>query len=692
MTTLYTNSVSYNQQRHNTQSTPLKIDSAILNNTLKYTKDKVIKAVTNPVNNEKLKVKEVYVVGTPQRNMDEWRAVLIDSYTQSGKTKKCFEVLTSKMDPNENTLVLFVTQANSVASANQTLQRAKVNPDFITKIPQNNIFKSSVVPEDGVPEGNYMIVDFWNSKNMDNMLSFVKSVKFFDRIIIVIDEAEQGGIKGVKERLGFIRQVEKAAHNTIVNVIFITATIANLSKTILQVAKDNLLKFRYGVVNDIVNKPVVEHHFATPHETYVGASWFKDTPDVWTRLVFPKREADMDKSAYAAVKNKHVMRAIKALPKESKELSLIVTSTRTCDHTKMAERLYRIGYNVTVELNGTNNKNYRVNYIDDSGNISEWNIPFHQIDSKADRGDLSTYRSNTTKRKVVKSGIDCKEDYTMAHVLQASLFMMTNAEDRIKQNVSQDEFCKLECISNMVCNLDKSQRRPDDYPDNPRVALIAGHLAGRGITIQNPFIDFTCTSLCFTDTKDAIQRGATNTQRFGRACGMLQDTYARPGRKPILIATTGIMQDALANELSLREKAEEIENGTLISLKDLVTKDDWERMVKKTKESMRTKITIKKRDDQGSEVVDGVSISALKSYFKNNKLLVGKMIRYLYENNNKVTLQQFKEGIDYKKSVKQLQDNLDCGRSVNSQYGKMWCVQEQRIWLNEKIRKILDSV
>jgi hypothetical protein len=164
--------------------------------------------------------------------------------------------------------------------------------------------------------------------------------------------------------------------------------------------------------------------------------------------------------------------------------------------------------------------------------------------------------------------------------------MSTDIEDRIKANVSHEEYIKLSSIASVIDHLDPSQRRPDDFPMIPRVAMVAGHLAGRGITIQNPYIDFTCTSFCFTDTRDIAQRGATNSQRFGRACGMLKEIYTTQDRMPVLISTERIMRDALSNETILKEKAGTIADGTVISLKDLVSKEDWDRVVKQTDASM----------------------------------------------------------------------------------------------------------
>ena len=569
-------------------------DAIIMENTKAYAKYGVLKNVEKQQDVDKLAVKQIYVVeqdkntqGTEEGD-NSWQAVLVDSFCQAGKTKKCFEILDDKIQKSVggNTLVLFITQSNSTASANQVIQRAKVSASITTHITSENILKSGAVPTDGVCEDNYMVVDFWNSRNMDNMISFVRENNdIFNNIIIVIDECEQGYQKGLKERLNFIRKIEKCAPESLVKVIFVTATVANLSKSILQIANADMARFNCGVVSDIINKPVVEHQFAEPHATYVGASWFKNTPEVWTRLVFPKKSADVNKDEYAMIKLTTVMEAVNALPANAKEMTLFVTSTRTCDHESLASRLYRCGYNVTVELNGTNSKNFRVKFINKSGGITKWDIPFSQIDSKADKGDLTTYRN--PQKRLVQSGISQKNDYTMAHVLQAALFMMTDAEDRIKRNITNDEFLKLEALSNAISNLDRLIRRPDDFPDRPKVALIAGHLVGRGITIQNPYIDFTCTSFCFTDTRDTLQRGATNTQRFGRACGMLMDVYVQKDRKPVLIATDGIMRDALANEMALREKADEIQNGTLFALKDMVTAEEWTNILKKTNNTMQ---------------------------------------------------------------------------------------------------------
>jgi hypothetical protein len=249
----------------------------------------------------------------------------------------------------------------------------------------------------------------------------------------------------------------------------------------------------------------------------------------------------------------------------------------------MSQVLFNVGFNVAVELNGTRAKNYTVHYNNGVGGISTWHVPYATLDALADHGELDTIVKNGLS---VDSGIESRNDYTLSHVLQAALFMGTKAKDRIEEKADEAELLKLEALYNRIAILPQAQRRPSAYPQLPRVALVAGHLAGRGITIQSPYVDFVCTSFCFADTKDTMQRGATNSQRFGRACGMLREIYSIEGRAPILIATEGIMVDAVANEKALLEKAASIENGTAISLKDLVSQEEWEAALKRVKKDI----------------------------------------------------------------------------------------------------------
>lgn len=519
-----------------------------------------------------------------------WKAALVDGFTQSSKTWKCFEFLHSKIRKDNGVLVIFVTQANCTASVNQTIQRARSNSLMTHVIPTKHIFKSTMTQTElqaiDFTKSNYMIVDFWHKRNKKNMTSIVKQHTMHLReVIVVIDEIEQGAKKGVFTRLEFIREIESLLlQPQHMRIVFITATVPNLSKSIAKIATNIPDVFNKSIVLDILYNHVIEHHFVTPHKSYVGPSWFQTAltsngQHVWRRLSIAKKSPEE--------KANIIHQALKTLPYNAKELCLIVTSTKVDEHKKLATSLFDVGFNVVVELNSHNDRNFMVNFQASSNQeIQSWQIPYSIIATKANKGMLATTYVADVE---YETQITHHDHITLAHMLQASLFMRTHAHERIKNNISQEEFIKLSAIFSTICHLDSEKRRPREYPQEPRVALVAGHLAGRGITIQNPFVDFICTSLCFTDVIDNAQRGANNSQRFGRACGMLKEIYAADSsRIPLLIATEAIMRDAVANEKALAEKAKEINNGELVSLRTFITDKDWQTIMKKTKDNLAT--------------------------------------------------------------------------------------------------------
>lgn len=582
-------------------ATGVNVSQAILANTQRYVKDRIARgavdaaaaAATGNAPAGRLRVEQVYVYSPPAPT---WRAALVDAPTQAGKTWKCLDLLAHKLEAmGGNSLVLFVTQANCVMSATQIIARARADATFSRHVPPDNVYRASELGEFQHPgdlvAGNYMVADFWNARGSSQMLDFVRATRArWSNITIVVDEADAGGLEGMRTRLDFVHRVERAAGAAcVVRLILITATVSNLSKSVLQIANANAAKYHSGIVSEIVHKPVVEHHFAHPHAKYVGPSWFKDAKDaqgrqLWRKLRFAAPPPGTSKDQEARARADVVLRELGALPADSKELSLIVTSTRTEDQRAMAQVLFNVGFNVAVELNAVNSRNYVVHYLDGAGGVATWAVPYNTLEALANRGQLS---SAFVDDVVVDTGLHSADDVTLAHVLQAALFMGTDARERIKRNTEPAEYRKLVAMAAAVAAMPRGVARPREYPAAPRVALVAGHLAGRGITIQNPFVDFVCTSFCFTDTKDVAQRGAINSQRFGRACGMLKEIYTTAGRAPALIATEGIMADAVANEVALVEKAATIEDGGLVSLKDLITKSEWDAVMKRTKKELK---------------------------------------------------------------------------------------------------------
>lgn len=174
----------------------------------------------------------------------------------------------------------------------------------------------------------------------------------------------------------------------------------------------------------------------------------------------------------------------------------------------------------------------------------------------------------------VTTGIESADDITLPHVLQAAIFMQSRQHRReIAKRVSPEEFVRLQALNAAINDINE----PDNFPSNKalKVAVVTGHLAGRGNTLQSAYTGFTYTSMVFTDVSDNNQRGAVNAQRFGRACGLLMDAYAK--RPPMILATRNIVDMAEKNEQVVLRKAHEYRESTKdkVSLKMFVSESEW---------------------------------------------------------------------------------------------------------------------
>ena len=76
----------------------------------------------------------------------------------------------------------------------------------------------------------------------------------------------------------------------------------------------------------------------------------------------------------------------------------------------------------------------------------------------------------------------------------------------------------------------------------------------------------------------------------------------------------------------------------------------------------------------------------------NDDSLVGRMIRFLYDQNEEISTEQFKNGIEYNGTDEEFRSNIRGGHAVKSQYGKLWIQKNNMIKLNDKIRNHLNSL
>jgi hypothetical protein len=100
-------------------------------------------------------------------------------------------------------------------------------------------------------------------------------------------------------------------------------------------------------------------------------------------------------------------------------------------------------------------------------------------------------------------------------------------------------------------------------------------------------------------------------------------------------------------------------------------------------------------DSEDSEdeetIIDGVNLKKLRNWIDSN-LLVGKMINYLYEYEEKMSIDELKEGVEYYESDEKFRNNIKSGGSDKSQYGRLWITKNNQISLNKNIRNYIDKI
>ncbi len=609
-----------------------------------------------------------------------FKSILINAPTQAMKTQYFLNLIDDKYKTVKNTLMVFFTQSNSLVAVDQIKNRMSNHVAFSEIF--TNCYPSAhfeeligIVNDDDAENGNYAIVDFWNIRNVRNIFNlFAECPVIWDNVIIVIDEAEQASTSGVYNRLQFVKDLDDEFVDCFINLdlIMITATVPNLSKAMFTLYQ----KYDYSrtIIKDLLMQDITEYHYVKPHESYVGPSWFLENNRHIEIKIQPKSPG-MSAERYRDYKIDTTMEEIHKLPQNAKRLSLVVLSTRKADHTTIAEQLLRIGYNVVIELNSENCKNYNIRYLkESSGSIRTWQLPFTLLQRLADDGKMSMHRGK-------ESGIKNKHDLSLPEILASACFMGTEYEDTLISGIQKEQVVKLQAIFRRL-ESDRDDERPDDFPTNPFVAIVTGHMAGRGISFQDARINFVCSSFAFLDVNDSAQRGANNAQRFGRSCGILLDVYKK--NMPVLIATKNIVMNAIANEKLLYEKAYLYENGTLVSLKDLITESDWRRM----KKSVRDDLV--KQDGDG--VIDGVKIKNLIKYMaEDNQTVVAKIVKALYQEQKPVLVETLINMISYTEGDTMFESNIKSGLGKRTKFGKLWDYKDGFVSINPNITKVIDS-
>lgn len=538
--------------------------------------------------------------------MTRLRIAIVDGHTQSRKTWKTFEVVRKYGSP----ICVFVTQANNSAIVTQVLQRARSDL-FMCDVFQDfcdvNFKSKSKSKYPGAGAKTRFLCGYWHDRTRKNVLDVLDDDR--NEITVVFDECDAGGARGLLERLCFVSDLHaKCGGAGGLNVVFVTATVANLCKSFLtlsgRIPEDAQ---EYLIVQHVLKSKQIEHYYVHPAEEYVGPSWFIEN-DAWMQIRYPKRAKD--NTEWERERRACVLGYIGNIPHAKKRLVLIGVASR-CDEQDMIGQalLDECGFNVCVLLNsgggGGGSRNYIVYYASYAG-VAKWELPYSKLESAIRQGHLD-YINDVGTCKKIKTGIaHDMSNITLAHVLQAALIMGTESAPG-QCDMSVEEWLKL-------VGLHGSLSRPENYPCEPRIALVSGNMIGRGVTIQNPMIGFVCSAFVFTDTNDGAQRGAPNAQKLGRACGMLRELYVGD-KMPMLVATEKVLKDALINEMITHDKGSKLEQGKHVSLASFVSEDDWKEYQKVIKDKVRPgKIIITKKKKRGVEMENsGIQLVRIKS-------------------------------------------------------------------------------
>jgi hypothetical protein len=242
----------------------------------------------------------------------------------------------------------------------------------------------------------------------------------------------------------------------------------------------------------------------------------------------------------------------------------------------------------------------------------------------------------------------------------------------------------------------------------PRILIIAHGLVGRGINIVSYDFGWHLTSMFYRP--HSASSIPTLLQSI-RLCGIYKDD----------ISLTCHVEKKVYENIY---KGYQLQEDIFQRLKKTQTDSlfDWILEEKFYKEKIPTKklckrvdfgglVTTNKNEDTGMSVEDfmldqkiesremehvEIKTEKLSKWVESNNLL-GKMLRFLYDNVDGVSIDEFKQGIDYVKNEKSWMSNI-CNGAPGGKYSKelecprLWYKSMEKIVLDQNIRKAMNTL
>jgi hypothetical protein len=218
-------------------------------------------------------------------------------------------------------------------------------------------------------------------------------------------------------------------------------------------------------------------------------------------------------------------------------------------------------------------------------------------------------------------------------------------------------------------------------------------------------MDLMARGISFVSSEKAIDTIAATTMIYKpgttmHAVGLCQTIgritgTARPDLQRRLYASKNIIEDFIKyNENQKQYLKEIVKNDNIVSSEIMKTIELNKKLTRSIdRKKLGLKPMYKSESESESEIegeIDGVNLNKLNKWLNDNSL-VGRMVRYLYDQETSISLEEFKNGINYTETDEKFLSNVKNGKGTSCAHGKLWSNLNNTIILNEKIRKYIDT-
>jgi hypothetical protein len=224
--------------------------------------------------------------------------------------------------------------------------------------------------------------------------------------------------------------------------------------------------------------------------------------------------------------------------------------------------------------------------------------------------------------------------------------------------------------------------------------IIGKDLFARGITVVSLLSKDNGRSPLSASTMFLFPGATCNqvsmVQASGRICGTSTNNELR------IYCTTEVKESIDAWYINNKQickniKEDNLNKSTQEIISKMTFKNKGNHPIERPHVNKICKINFEKSQEynhvDGEGFIDGVNLDNLHKWLQiNSNLLISRMIRFLYNQNNSITLSQFKDGIKYIDNDESFKSNLKNGGSINGSYGYIWNWTDNKILMNKNIK------